>query len=96
MDTQTPYGEIISAGDDYYEIADAIHLVPDWRARDTARVLREAGRTLLACDWRGWTAIAPEVERHQRFWRYAWPDELKDQVRERVGVRVWTLIERRL
>lgn len=96
MAPATSLDEMIALGDDYFDIADAIYLVADWRTRDTSKVLREAARPLLACDWRGWMEIAPQVEQQQRFWRHVWPTELKDQVRGRVGRRVWRMIERRL
>lgn len=87
--------EMIERGDDYFEIADAIHPFGDWRLRSTGKTLREAARHLLNGERAAYREMAGKVARHARYFDEL-EDGLKRELRRYVGRRIWALIERHL
>lgn len=87
--------EMIERGDDYFEIADAIHPFGDWRLRSTGKVLRLAARHLLRGDGSAYRAVREQVQQHKRYF-VELEGDLKDRLRDYVGSEVWALIEKHL
>jgi hypothetical protein len=87
--------EMIERGDDYFEIADAIHPFGDARLRAVADVLREAARHLLRANEVGYRDMAGKVEECRRCFRDL-SESLQRGLRAYVGREVWLLIGRHL
>lgn len=83
--------EMIERGDDYFEIADAIHPFGDAQLRALADVLREAARHLLRGDENAHRGAAGRILHHGRYLRDL-DEGVKQRLRRYVGARIWALI----
>lgn len=85
--------DMISRGDDYFDIADAIYPFGDWRLRSTAKALREAAGHLLRCDRIAYREMYGKIQNHKVYFRDL-PTDLKAELLEYVGPEITVLIEK--